>query len=837
MTPPRLGARDGAFTLDGRRVYLFDGELHYFRVRPALWRDGLERLKAAGMNAVSTYIPWVWHEVEEGHFDFTGETNPARDLGTFLTACREVGLVVMVRPGPLIYAEFDGLGIPLWLGDRYPDTVVVRRDGRREQGDFFWSHSLGHPVYRAKARAWYEAVASFLSPWWNDPVISFQLDNETGLMFANRVGQIDFNPDTLARYRSWLTTEYESIDALNAMWSTKHASFAQVLPPRPPLLQPEVVDWQRFLEDWIDDYLEWLARTAKECGVPVPLTHNEQGIQHSPLHAQKGPARIDFFGYDIYPKASPGKFTADFPFAGSLYPGMFSAYRTPERPTLAVELGTGWFDPRTKVSDIAIAQNIFGSLAHGARGLCLFPMHDGREPSGEPYSFGAPIDEMGKPTTRYQLVSDVGRFLARWGDDLLAMDEVYDPVGFGIYFPNFRYAAQDYFHGTEQVDPHRYLAFLANSGLHALLLCAGVNPQVVDLRELLAKPLAELQILFLSTKGMLDAEVYDKLENWTLGGGHLVTAPGPPDRDLHGRPARYSTLFPLEPLNTEWLDELRVWATVIAGVVPYFLFERPWLSDRHKSSAHVMDLFEPLLDALRSPVRGRRFEVRPVIDVPGPSAATSDDAPALDAFEEESEAITEASEPADASAIRVTPPLPRRVNVPDASPPSILGDYVSRIFPIPRDPEEGVRPGPLWLGDHPAAYEVALGWGSSTVLGTLPAGRYLTPRYYAMPARERRALRHFARGLLADRNVTPHIHADVEAEIVGHAGENGGMLFFINRLGAQTGNVRFVDPDVFGFTGKLEIAYTFLGSGARVVDKRTLRVELAAEDVLVLRLT
>ena len=88
---------------------------------------------AAGMNAVSTYIPWVWHEPEEGHFDFTGTTRPGRDLAGFLDHARDVGLAVMARPGPLIYAEFDGLGIPLWLGDRYPDTVVVRRDGRRDR--------------------------------------------------------------------------------------------------------------------------------------------------------------------------------------------------------------------------------------------------------------------------------------------------------------------------------------------------------------------------------------------------------------------------------------------------------------------------------------------------------------------------------------------------------------------------------------------------------------------------------------------------------------------------------------------------------------------------------
>ncbi|MGH7725150.1 MAG: beta-galactosidase [Candidatus Eiseniibacteriota bacterium] len=795
MSSNRLGARDGTFTLDGRRTYLYDGELHYFRVRSELWRPGLERLKAAGMNAVSTYIPWVWHEPEEGFFDFNGATKKMRDLALFLELAKDTGLVVMARPGPLVYAEFDGLGIPLWLGDRYPDSVVRRRDGTKERGEFFWNHSLMHPTYRAKVRTWYEQLARFLAPFWNDPVITFQLDNETGLLFANQLGRIDFNPDTLARYRDWLSRRYDSIEAVSAAWGIPLRSFAQIVAPRPPLRQPEIADWQLFLESWIDEYLSWLAQTAREVGVPVPLVHNEQGIQHSPLHAQDGPVRIDYFGYDIYPKASPGKYTADFPFAGSLFPGMFSAYRTPDRPTLALELGTGWFDPRAKVSDASVAQNIFGSIAHGARGLCLFTMHDGREPTGEPYEFGGPIDDLGRPTPRYRLVSDVGRFLETYGDLLLDMEEIHDPVGYGIYFPNMRFAAEDYFQGTDQIDPHRYLTFLAYGGLHALLLCAGMNPYVVDVRELDAKPLADLQILLFATRGMLEPEVYSKLENYVLGGGHLITAPGPPDRDLWGRPSRYGSLFPLEPSETRRLDVKRVWWTILKGGIPYWLHERPWLSDRHRSSQHILDIFEPLLDSLRTPVRGQLLRVRP-------TAPTGDEVP----------------------------------DVPDADPPSIPGDFVCHTFPLPKDRDSGIRPGPLWLGDKPAAYEVDYGWGTSTVLGTLPAGRYLTSRYYAMSDAERKALRQFARGLLAQRGVVPRIHADVEAEIVGHAGERGGMLFLINRLGAQAGDVRFTEPETFGYAGQLEVAYTLAGSHAHVVNRRTIHVELKPDDVLVLRL-
>jgi hypothetical protein len=793
VSPRQLGAQDGAFTLDGKRTFLYDGELHYFRVRPELWRPGLERMVAAGMNAVSTYVPWVWHEPTEGDFDFTGRTKPGRDLARFLEDARAVGLAVMARPGPLIYAEFDGLGIPLWLGDGHADTVVVRRDGRKARGEFFWTHSLMHPVYRAKVASWYQAVCAFLAPYWNDPVISFQLDNETGLLFANQVGQIDFNPDTLARYRVWLEERYGTIERLNAVWSTKHASFAQVLPPLPPLRQAEIADWQWFLEAWIDAYLSWLAHLAREHEVPVPLLHNEQGIQHSPLHTQDGTARIDYFGYDLYPKASPGKFTADFPFGSSLYPGIFSAYKEPDRPVLALELGTGWFDPRTKVSDACVLQNIFGSIAHGARGLCLFTVHDGREPTGEPYEFGAPLDELGRPTPRYEVLSAVGRFLDRHGDDLLAMEEVHDPVGYGVYFPNFRFSAHDYFAGTDQVDPHRYLAFLAQGGLHALLLCAGVNPRVVDVQELERKPLADLQALVFPTPGLIEPEVYDKLEDYCLGGGHLITAPGPITGDLSGRPLRFGELYPLPAVTTEWLDVWRTWAWILLGGVPYWLHQRAWISDRHKSSAHVIDLFEPLLDAMRAPVAGRRFDVRSLGSAHGVAS----------------------SEP---------------------QPSAILGDYVCRTFAPPHDPESGIRPGPLWWRGKPAAYEVRVGWGSSTVLGTLPAGRYLTPRYYAMPTPERTALRWFARRLLAERGIAPQAQADFEAEIVGHAGPDGGMLFVINRLGAQAGTIRLADPDAFGYSGGCEVAFSFAGSRGRAGGPREITVELAPDDVLALRL-
>jgi len=51
-----LEARDNAFYLDGKKVQLLSGAVHYFRVVPDYWHDRLMRLKACGLNCVETQV-------------------------------------------------------------------------------------------------------------------------------------------------------------------------------------------------------------------------------------------------------------------------------------------------------------------------------------------------------------------------------------------------------------------------------------------------------------------------------------------------------------------------------------------------------------------------------------------------------------------------------------------------------------------------------------------------------------------------------------------------------------------------------------------------------------
>ena len=116
MSQPTL--RQGPVTFDRRsfrvgpdRVWLHAGEIHYFRHPHELWRETLQRAKAAGLNTISTYVAWNFHEETAGRFDFTGD----RDVGHFIDLCAELGLYVVARPGPYICSEWDGGGLPAWL--------------------------------------------------------------------------------------------------------------------------------------------------------------------------------------------------------------------------------------------------------------------------------------------------------------------------------------------------------------------------------------------------------------------------------------------------------------------------------------------------------------------------------------------------------------------------------------------------------------------------------------------------------------------------------------------------------------------------------------------------
>ncbi|GKZ78027.1 hypothetical protein AnigIFM56816_001151 [Aspergillus niger] len=102
-----------SFKVHGERIFVFSGEFHYWRIPvPGLWRDILEKIKAAGFTTFAFYSSWAWHAPNNHTVDFS---TGARDITPIFELAKELGMYIIVRPGPYINAEASAGGFPLWL--------------------------------------------------------------------------------------------------------------------------------------------------------------------------------------------------------------------------------------------------------------------------------------------------------------------------------------------------------------------------------------------------------------------------------------------------------------------------------------------------------------------------------------------------------------------------------------------------------------------------------------------------------------------------------------------------------------------------------------------------
>ena len=88
---------DRGFIIGGKRDWLVGGEIAQFRVPESEWRNRMRLFKKAGGNALTTSVPWLIHEPEEGKILFDDVSY--RNLKKFLTIAREEELFVYLRQG------------------------------------------------------------------------------------------------------------------------------------------------------------------------------------------------------------------------------------------------------------------------------------------------------------------------------------------------------------------------------------------------------------------------------------------------------------------------------------------------------------------------------------------------------------------------------------------------------------------------------------------------------------------------------------------------------------------------------------------------------------------
>ncbi|KAJ7128422.1 glycoside hydrolase family 35 protein [Mycena epipterygia] len=152
------GHSTASVTLEQHSI-LLDGKFHPFRLpSPELWYDVLQKFKAAEFNGVSAYWHWGLSAPNANEVRFTQHN----DLAKLYQVAKEVGILVIVRPGPYVNAETAAGGIPGWA----TNVPGLARTNQTAYRAAWFSYIKGFA----------EATAPFQYP--DGPVIAVQSENE-----------------------------------------------------------------------------------------------------------------------------------------------------------------------------------------------------------------------------------------------------------------------------------------------------------------------------------------------------------------------------------------------------------------------------------------------------------------------------------------------------------------------------------------------------------------------------------------------------------------------------------------------------------------------------------
>jgi hypothetical protein len=88
-------------------------EFPYYLYPRALWERELVWMRTIGVRTVEFSIPWNWHQLQPGEFDFNGRTSPRRDLAGLVRILRKLGLRAWVRPLAPVAGWLDGGAPPV----------------------------------------------------------------------------------------------------------------------------------------------------------------------------------------------------------------------------------------------------------------------------------------------------------------------------------------------------------------------------------------------------------------------------------------------------------------------------------------------------------------------------------------------------------------------------------------------------------------------------------------------------------------------------------------------------------------------------------------------------
>ncbi len=427
----------------GIHHFLYAASFFYERTPRTQWVTDLNAYRAMGINTIDLYIPWNFQEPRAGYFDFTGRSNPRRDVRGLFRLIAADGFRVILRPGPMIRNEWRNGGYPAWLlvrksydmplhdilQGRYPATATLQ-NAHADEAAKEW---LANRPHRSEVHRWYRALFAAIAPWSNI-VEAVALDDDEGAYIDN---------DT---------------------WPAPH--------------------WQA--------YIRWLAAAVRrEIGANVPLFIN--------TYQTKVPAATGVWAWGNWYQSDAYRIgthdLAQLIFSTALL------QTHPHRAVMHSEFQAGWLqganetEPRPAAPEnttIALHQ----LLQLGARAIVNFPVQDTMNPAGWEapwanalYSWDAALALDGTRQARYAPTAAFGALVRAAGARWLA--RLHPDATLAIAWPVSAYP-------SHEVENARVAAFAAST-IRAFMRCRALalTCRAVDLRFAAPGTLARYRALVL----------------------------------------------------------------------------------------------------------------------------------------------------------------------------------------------------------------------------------------------------------------------------------------------------------------------------------------------------
>lgn len=457
-----------------------------------IFDQDMKLMKEANCNEMTLGVfSWSTIEPEEGKFDFSFLDEAIERIG------KNGGKVIMSTPTS---------APPRWLTKKYPSVLRVNSDGNPNpirMGSARDGFCFCSKDYRKKVE---EIDRRLAERYANNPtVIAWHLNNEIrGECFCK---------ECTDKFHKFLENKYGTIDALNHAYWTKWSSgevstFEEVDPPiSGTLYQGQYLDWQRFTNDSVRDFINFEAQIIKKVNPNAIVTTNLMPGRSLDLVGYA--SAIDFASVDIYPYWGQNKDIKEAVDAAWQCDYIRSLKN---KPFMLMECAPGlvsWMQynklHRPGVDTLAA----ISCIAHGSDSICYFQFRKSRG-ACEQYH-GAIVDHVGSSDTRvFKEVKETGRILQKI--DEVAGTVVESKVAL-FYDIESRWALKDVY----AFCLHKNGYYEEELGFYRTLWERSVSVDIVNK----SSDLSKYSLLILPMQYIVTAELKQKLIEYVKNGGVL----------------------------------------------------------------------------------------------------------------------------------------------------------------------------------------------------------------------------------------------------------------------------------------------------------------------------